>query len=101
MRYMAVKSSKIDFVKILGLIFLCLVFLSIISFTFLSKYTKIRKLAEEGDALSKRIEDEKREIERLKEDLKALDDDPFYLEKVAREKLGTVKEDEVVIYIEE
>ena len=98
---MQARPSRIDFVKILGFLFLSIILLLIISFTFLPKYTKIRELSEEGNALSRKIEEEKEEINRLRQDLDSLDKDPFYLEKVAREQLGAVKEDEVVIHIEE
>jgi len=98
---MGVKYLKIDFVKITGFLFLGIILLLIISFTFLPKYTKIRELAEEDSALSKKIEEEEKEIDRLKQGLGSIEKDSFYLEKLAREQLGTVREDEVVIHIEE
>ena len=98
---MQVRSLKIDFVKLLGFALLAVIILLIISFTFLPKYTTIRELAEENEALSKKIDEVKAEIGTLKEDLEHLKEDPFYLEKVAREQLGAVKDNEVVIKIEE
>ena len=95
------KNLRIDFVKLIGFVVLGLVILLIISFTFLPKYTTIRELAEENEALSKRVAEVKQEIDVLKTDLRHLKEDPFYLEKVAREQLGAVKDNEAVIKIEE
>ena len=95
------KPLKVDFVKLIGFVVLGLVILLIISFTFLPKYTTIRELTEENEALSKKVAEVKQEIGVLKNDLKHLKEDPFYLEKVAREQLGAVKDNEAVIKIEE
>ena len=95
------KNPKVDFVKLIGFVVLGLVILLIISFTFLPKYTTIRELTEENEALSKKVAEVKQEIGVLKNDLKHLKEDPFYLEKVAREQLGAVKDNEAVIKIEE
>jgi cell division protein FtsB len=92
---------KVDFVKLIGFVLLSLLILVIISFTFLPKYTTIRELTEENELLSKRMDEVKQEIKTLKEDLEHLKEDPFYLEKIAREQLGAVKDNEVVIKIEE
>ena len=97
---MRVKSSKIDFVKFLTYFIPVLILLAIISFTFLPKYTKIKELAEQQDALSERIENTQKDVDTLKKDLKSFKEDPFYLEKAARNQLGAVKENEVVIHIE-
>ena len=95
------KNLRVDFVKLIGFVVLGLVILLIISFTFLPKYTTIRELTEENEALSKKVAEVKQEIGVLKNDLKHLKEDPFYLEKVAREQLGAVKDNEAVIKIEE
>ena len=95
------KNLRIDFVKLIGFVVLGLVILLIISFTFLPKYTTIRELTEENEALSKRMDEVKQEIDVLKKDLQYIKEDPFYLEKVAREQLGAVRDNEVVIKIEE
>ncbi|MFC1514626.1 septum formation initiator family protein [Candidatus Omnitrophota bacterium] len=95
------KSLKVDFFKLIGFVLLGIIILLIISFTFLPKYTTIRELTEENEALSERIDEIKIEIDTFKDDLEHLKEDPFYLEKVAREQLGAVKDNEVVIKIEE
>ena len=65
------------------------------------KYTKRKELLEENEALNRKIEVVEEEIRVLKQDLESFKDDPFYLEKIARQHLGAVKENEVVIHIEE
>lgn len=98
---MQVKALKIDFPKIIGFGFLLLILFLIIFATFLPKYTKIKELAQENDALSQKISQVESEIVALKKDLEAIKEDPFYLEKIAREQLGAVKDNEAVIHIEE
>ena len=95
------KRLRIDLFKLIGFALLGLIILLIISFTFLPKYTTIRELNEENEALSKRIDEVKKEITELKDDLDNLKKDPFYLEKIAREQMGAVKDNEVVIQFEE
>ena len=99
--FMQVKSSRIDFAKFTTYLILALILFAIISFTFLPKYTKIKELAEQEDALSKRIDKTTNEVAALEQDLESFKKDPFYLEKAARNQLGTVKDNEVVIHIEE
>ena len=98
---MAVKSLRIDFFKVLGFLFLGVILFLIIFFLFLPNYTKIKELREEYNILSKSIEETKKEIETLKIQIGSWDKDPFYLEKVARENLGLLKENEVAVKIEE
>ena len=98
---MPVKSLKIDFFKVLGFLFLGVILFLIIFFLFLPGYTKIKELREECNILSKSIEDTRKEIETLKTQIGSWDKDPFYLEKVARENLGLLKENEVAVKIEE
>jgi len=98
---MQVKSLKIDLPKVIGFGFLFLILSLIIFATFLPKYTKIKELTQEKEAISQKINQAEGEIGELKKDLEAIKEDTFYLEKIAREQLGAVKDNEVVIHIEE
>ena len=98
---MRARKLKIDFSKFLSFVLFAALLLLIISFTFLPKYTRIKELTEENEALSRQIEEVKQEIATLRKDLRSFKEGPFYLEKMAREHLGAAKENEVVVQIEE
>ncbi len=79
--------------KIIILSVLALIALGII---FIPGYVRIRKLAGLLKAQEKQIEEVKQNNKRLEEELAKLKNDPLYLEKVAREKLGVVRKGEVI-----
>lgn len=60
-------------------------------------YTKLQDLIAENKRLEKRIEDLGTSVKELKIEKNKLENDILYIEKVAREQLGVVREDEVVI----
>jgi len=77
----------------------------IVSFFLLNLYLPLcfrwRRFKEEKKKLLAKIEDLKEEISNLEKDLKALEKDPHLLEKLVREKLGFVKENELIVDIKE
>ena len=79
--------------KIVGLFFLSLLLLGII---FIPGYARIKKLARENQKLEKQIKEIRETNLKLKEEQQRLKADPFYLEKVAREKLGVARKGEIV-----
>jgi cell division protein FtsB len=60
-------------------------------------YTKLQDLKAENRELEYRIKKLGKSIDELKDEKTRLQDDILYIEKVARERLGVVREDEVVI----
>ena len=80
--------SKIIVLFVLGLVLLGIIFIP--------GYLKIRRLAKQNKELEKQIEETQQANRRLKEEHQKLINDPLYLEKVAREKLGVVRKGEVV-----
>ncbi|MDB4349394.1 septum formation initiator family protein [Omnitrophica bacterium] len=69
----------------------------IIAVILLPGYTKLQDLMAENKRLEERITGLGKSIEDLKKEKEKLESDILYIEKVAREKLGVVREDEVVI----
>lgn len=67
---------------------------------FLPGYIQWIKLAAKEKELQHQIEQLKLDNTRLQEEAKHLENDPFYIEKVAREKYGLAKEGEFVYNIE-
>ncbi len=65
-------------------------------FKFYINWTKTRALEERVDILRKKIEDSKEKNVKLKKNLKKIDD-PEYIEKIARKKLGLVKPGEILL----
>ena len=66
---------------------------------FLPAYVKMQRLRGKNRQYEKRIEELKRDNVLLEEEKRRLLEDPLYFEKVAREKMGIVKEGEVIYKI--
>ena len=63
---------------------------------FLPGFSKLQRLKEENNQLKKRIAFLSEYNDVLREKVKKLENDPNYVEKRAREKLGIVKKGEIV-----
>ncbi len=79
----------------IGLFFLTIIVLLV----FLPSYTKMQDLKQRNFAYNRQIEQLKQKAVELREERRRLEDDPVYLEKVAREKMGLIREGEVVYKI--
>ncbi len=73
------------------------VFCVALSVIYLSRYSAIRALLQKEEEMTQRLQDLERENRRLKENLDLLST-PAGIERLARERLGLVKPEEVVIY---
>ncbi len=71
----------------------------IIVVVFLPSYTKMQDLKQKNKEYSQEIEALVKENNLLKEENRLLEEDPEYLEKVAREKMGLIREGEVIYRI--
>ena len=80
--------KKVIVLSIFGLILLGAIFIP--------GYLKIRRLVKDNRELEKQIEGIKQVNRRLEEEQRRLENDPVYLEKVAREKLGVAKKGEII-----
>lgn len=63
---------------------------------FLPSYTRFQDLHQKNVEYKEELESLKKKNLELKREKKLLEEDPVYLEKVAREKMGIVKEGEVI-----
>lgn len=63
---------------------------------FLPSYTQMQDLKMRNDEYAQQIADLTRKNKDLKEEKRLLINDPEYFEKVARERMGLVKENEVI-----
>ena len=76
--------------------------LTVFVFTvFLPSYTKWQDLKQKNFDYQAEIVRLKKANEDLRREKKRLEEDPVYLEKVAREKMGLVKDGEVVVRLPE
>ncbi|RCK78715.1 MAG: hypothetical protein OZSIB_1242 [Candidatus Ozemobacter sibiricus] len=73
------------------------VFCVALSIIYLSRYSAIRALLQKEEEMTQRLQELERENRRLKENLDLLST-PAGIERLARERLGLVKPEEVVIY---
>ena len=62
---------------------------------------RVLKLRRENARMAQKILDLKKEIAGLESTLEDVDENPYYLEKLVRENLGAVKDDEIIIDIQE
>lgn len=79
-------------------LFLCVV-CALVFVSYLPSYVKMQDMNEKNHAYEKRISDLERDNVRLQEERRRLTDDPAYFEKVAREKMGIIRDGEVVYKI--
>ena len=63
---------------------------------FLPNYSELHKLREENEQLERRILLLEEHNNQLKEELQKMKQDPDYVEKRAREKLGIIKKGEII-----
>lgn len=63
---------------------------------FIPGYLRIKRLIRKNLELELQIEEARRTNRELREELKRLKNDPVYLERVARQKLGLAREGEVI-----
>ena len=66
---------------------------------FLPSYSKMQDLRQTNLDYQAQIETLKIENDKLQEERKQLEEDPYYLEKVGREKMGLIREGEVIYKI--
>ncbi|MFC1674457.1 septum formation initiator family protein [Candidatus Omnitrophota bacterium] len=66
---------------------------------FLPGYTKLQETRDKNRDLEVRMRELDAENEALQVEIRRLESDPFYREKVAREKLGVVRKGEIPIKI--
>ena len=64
---------------------------------FLPGYTKLQELKEKNRSLQTRIEQLKMENTLLDQELKRIENDPVYQEKIVREKMGVVRKGEIPV----
>jgi len=66
---------------------------------FLPSFTKMQDKKQKIVEYEQQIKDLREENAQLVEEIRLLEEDPFYLEKVAREKMGIVRQGEVIYRI--
>jgi len=71
-------------------------FAIVVFLLFLPSYTKMQDLRQKNADLAHEIKELKRQHQILRREKQLLENDPIYLEKVAREKMGLIREGEVV-----
>ena len=69
----------------------------IVTLIFLPGFAKLQRLKEKNRNLERRIEILTKTNEELAKEKEKLENDPSYIEKIAREKLGMTRKDEIVL----
>ena len=76
-----------------------ILFIALILAVFIPSYSTMQDKAQKNKAFEEKIQELQVKQAELKEETRLLEEDPHYLEKVAREKMGLVKEGEVIVEI--
>jgi len=79
--------------------FFLFLFAIVVLVLYLPSYTQLQDFRQRNHDYAIQIEQLKEKNAQLKAEKKLLDEDPSYLEKVAREKMGLIKQGEEVIKI--
>lgn len=79
--------------------FLLFIFAFVVLIMFLPAFTKVQDIKQKDREYQERITALEKENKSLKIEHWRLEEDPTYLEKVAREKMGLIKEGEVIYHI--
>ncbi len=87
--------------KIFKWFLLFLVVSLLVTSFYLPSYFRLKRFKEENKRIIKEIEKIKKEIVKLQENLESLEKNPYLLEKIAREEIGVIKDNEIVIDIKE
>lgn len=72
------------------------IFLGILLLIFFPGYAKVQEMRQKNRALESKIKELQAENKALAKEKNKLENDPDYLEQVARERLGIVKKGEIV-----
>ena len=80
-------------------VYFLLIFALLLLMIFLPTFSKKQRLLDKNRMYQKQIEDLKKENIRLAEEKRKLEEDPVYLESVAREKMGLVRDGEMIFRI--
>ena len=73
-----------------------MIVVGVLAVLFLPQLLQIQQLRERRRELRKEIERLEKENSQLRQETKLLQDDPLYIERVARKKLGVAREGEVI-----
>jgi len=73
-----------------------IIFLIVLAAVFLPGYSQLKRLQRENDELQQRIKLLREQNDVLKEEISSFQQDPEYIEKKAREKLGVIKKGEII-----
>ncbi|MFO8053528.1 MAG: septum formation initiator family protein [Candidatus Omnitrophota bacterium] len=98
---MAGKLLNIKRAKLLKILFLAVAVFVLGMVIYFPDYSKLKNLKKENKKLIKKIDNLKKEIIDYEAKNKKLKENSYFYEKIAREKLGVAREDEIVVDIEE
>jgi len=68
-------------------------------YLFIPNYLTLVRYTEERETLNIRIEELEKENETLRTEITKLKTDPLYIEKIAREQLGMIRQGEIIYRI--
>jgi len=98
---MVAKLLSTDKLRWIGIISFVVAIITIAMITYFPNYTKLKELKDENKRLIGENKILEQEIVDYGEKIKKIEEDPYILEKIARDEIGVVKDNEIVIDIGE
>jgi len=98
---MAVRLLSIDKLRQIGIVSFVVAIIVIAMIIYFPNYTKLKELKEQNKRLAEENRNLEQEIVDYEEKIKRIEEDPYILEKIARDEIGVVKDNEIVIDIGE
>ena len=98
---MAAKLFSINKLRWFGIVSFIVTTIVIAMIVYFPNYTKLKELKDENKRLISENNILEQEIVDYGEKIKRIEDDPYIFEKIARDQIGVVKDNEIVIDIGE
>ncbi len=73
----------------------------LVAIVYFPTYSRLKKLRRENTRINSEIEDLREEIAEYEQVLKELKENPGAFEKIARENLGVIRDNEIIVDIQE
>ena len=93
------KKLRVNFFNIVRFFFILIVVGVLGLFLYFPPYSRYKRLSNENFAMTEKIGVLQKEIEKLEYNIKTVEENPFLLEKIARESIGVARKGEIVIDI--
>ena len=98
---MGVHISHLGYLKVAKILFVVFLLFGLAIIIYFPHYARVKKIRHANDEVVSKIQQLETEIDGLRDKIKKVKVDASLYERIAREEMGVMKEDEVVIDVKE